>query len=228
MQDSNDQTIEVWGDFACFSRPESKVERLTYPVPTPSATRGIFSAIYSKPVEFYWQVKRIEILKPLMYVNFRRNEVKCRMGKLPFLVEEERTQRQTTALKDVRYRITAEMVPRSAFENGDHEKAMKRLKPQFEKRVKRGQCFFQPSFGLREFPAYFSWGSSGQPPLADLNLDLGYMLYDVFNLHDYEVSKKCKPSVSLFHAQVQGGVLNVPPYDDARVLKPKEGVKCAD
>lgn len=223
MDDLQDQVIEVWGDFACFSRPESKVERLTYPVPTPSAVRGILSAIYSKPPEFYWQVKKIEVLNPLNYVNFRRNEVKCRMGTKPFLVEDVRTQRQMVALKDVRYRITAQMVPRPTFTAGQ-----KRLLPQFEKRVKHGQCFFQPSLGLREFPAYFSWGSSGKPPVQSLNLDLGYMLYDVFDLHDFEVRKKCKPSVSLFHAQVCGGVLEVPPYDDARVLKPEGDVRVAN
>ena len=71
----NEIKIEVWGDFACFSRPESKVERLTYPVMTPSAARGILSAIYSKPPEFYWQIRRIEVLKPIKYLSFKRNEV---------------------------------------------------------------------------------------------------------------------------------------------------------
>ena len=73
--------LEVWGDFACFARPESKVERLTYPVSTPSAARGILSSIYSKPKEFYWQVNRIEVLNPIRYISFKRNEVKSRMGK---------------------------------------------------------------------------------------------------------------------------------------------------
>ncbi|CAB1245158.1 CRISPR pre-crRNA endoribonuclease Cas5d [Ruminococcaceae bacterium BL-6] len=223
MDDSKNQVIEVWGDFACYSRPESKVERLTYPVPPPSAVRGVLSAIYSKPPEFYWQVRKIEVLNPINYVNFRRNEVKCKMGAKPFLVEDERTQRQTVALKDVHYRITAQMVPRPSFTGG-----RQRIMVQFERRVKRGQCFFQPSLGLREFPAYFSWGSSGKPPVKSLNLDLGYMLYDVFDLHDFEVRKKCKPSVSLFHAQVNGGVMEIPPYDDAWVLKPEGGSQIAD
>ena len=73
-------SLEVWGDFACFSRPECKVERLSYPVITPSAARGILSAIYSKPVEFYWQVKRIEVLSPIKYMSFKRNEVKSRQS----------------------------------------------------------------------------------------------------------------------------------------------------
>ncbi len=104
--------IEVWGDFACFGNPVTKVERLTYPFPTPSAARGILSAIYSKPAEFYWQVNRIEVLNPIRYISFKRNEVKSTLGMkdgvgIPIITEEDRTQRQTVALQDVRYRIAA-------------------------------------------------------------------------------------------------------------------------
>ena len=109
-------SIEVWGDFACFTPPYSKVERLTYPFPTPSACRGILSAMYSKPVEFYWQINRIEILNPIQYMCFKRNEVKTRVSNKVIYSDEERTQRQTVALKDVRYRITASICPRPAFE----------------------------------------------------------------------------------------------------------------
>ena len=103
-------TITVWGDFALFSRPESKVERMTYPVPTPSAARGILASIYSKPAEFYWQVQRIEVLKPIRYVTFKRNELKSKMPRIPtanpmascLIIEDERTQRQSVVLQDVR------------------------------------------------------------------------------------------------------------------------------
>ena len=104
-------TIEVWGDFACFTPPYSKVERLTYPVPTPSAVRGILSAIYSKPPEFYWQVKKIEVLNPIRYTSFMRNEVKSTVSlkgdaeSSVIYADEDRTQRQTQVLKNVRYRI---------------------------------------------------------------------------------------------------------------------------
>lgn len=84
-------TIEVWGDFACFSAPYAKVERLTYPFPTPSAARGILSAIYMKPKEFRWQINRIEVLNPIRYISFKRNEVKCTVGSEPISTEEERT-----------------------------------------------------------------------------------------------------------------------------------------
>lgn len=111
--------LDVWGDFACFSRPESRVERLTYPVPTPSAMRGVLSAVYSKPGEFYWQVNRIEVLKKISYVSFKRNEVKNRESeKKPLMVEEERTQRQTVALRDVKYRVHASIVKRREFDEG--------------------------------------------------------------------------------------------------------------
>lgn len=91
--------IEVWGDFACFTMPQAKVERLTYPFPPPSAARGILSAIYMKPKEFLWRVHRIEVLEPIRYISFKRNEIKCTVSSTPVSAEEERTQRQTTALR---------------------------------------------------------------------------------------------------------------------------------
>ena len=114
-------SIEVWGDFACFTPPYAKVERLTYPFPTPSACRGILSAIYSKPVEFYWQIDRIEILNPIQYISFKRNEVKTRVNNKVIYTDEERTQRQTVALKDVRYRITASICPRTDFKGREQQ-----------------------------------------------------------------------------------------------------------
>ena len=107
--------IEVWGDFACFTMPQAKVERLTYPFPPPSAARGILSAIYMKPKEFLWRIDRIEVLEPIRYISFKRNEIKCTVSSTPVSAEEERTQRQTTALQNVRYRIAASIIPRPAF-----------------------------------------------------------------------------------------------------------------
>lgn len=218
-------TIETWGDFALWTRPESKVERLTYPVPTPSGMRGLLSAIYAKPVEFYWQVNRIEVLAPIRYATFRRNEVKSKMtrvseadpGKSCILIEDDRTQRQSVVLKDVRYRVTAEIVPREGFPY-----PVERLRNQFERRVRAGQCFYQPSMGTREFPAYFTWGSSGQPPI-DLDLDMGYMLYDVFDLHRWQTEMRAAPYVTLFHARLRKGVLDVPPFDSPLVMRPERG-----
>lgn len=215
-------SLEVWGDFACFSRPECKVERLSYPVITPSAARGILSAIYSKPVEFYWQVKRIEVLSPIKYMSFKRNEVKSRQsGKNPVFVEDDRTQRQSVVLKDVRYRITAEIVKRPDFSG-----TLEQLYAQALNRIEKGKCFFQPSLGLREFVCYF--GPSGDSAPIEDSCDLGYMLYDVFDFkNDIEVTEKTTPCISLFSAKMERGVIEVPEIDSPLVLKPEGGVKDA-
>lgn len=221
MRKNPSATIEVWGDFALWARPESKVERMTYAVPTPGAIRGLLSSIYSKPPEFYWQVQRIEVLSPIRYISFKRNEVKSKMMKIPeantykacILIEDDRTQRQSVVLQDVRYRITAEIVPRATYGH-----APGNLMDQFERRVKRGQTFMQPCMGTREFPAYFEWDSSGRQPIEE-TADLGFMVYDVFNLHKWDVTKQTEPEVSLFHARLNEGVMEIPPYDSPEVLK---------
>ncbi len=222
MRKTKEVVLTVWGDFACFTRPESKVERLSYPVPTPSAIRGVLASIYSKPAEFYWQVKKIEVLRPIKYTTFKRNEVKAKTsGKKPIYIEDERTQRQSVVLKDVRYRITAEMVLRDSF-SGNPEA----LYSQFERRVTRGQNFLQPSLGTREFVAYYEWGDLGEESI-DETMDLGLMLYDVFDLNEWKVTKTAEPSVSLYYAKMEHGVIEVPPFESELVLKSgKEGVGC--
>lgn len=211
--------IEVWGDFACFSEPAAKVERLTYPFPTPSAARGILSAIYSKPNEFFWQVNRIEVLNPIRYISFKRNESKKTINDKPLYMEinddkdSDRTQRQTVALKDVRYRIAASIVPRAEFSGKEAQ-----LYEQAMRRIHSGKCFFQPSLGLREFAAYFEESDGVRTPIED-SIDVGLMVYDIFDLHDYSVRKKTKSKLSLFHAVMKNGVIEVPPYDSPEVLK---------
>ena len=215
-------SIEVFGDFACFTPPWAKVERLTYPVPTPSAARGIFSAIYAKPSEFYWQITRIEVLNPIKYINFMRNEVKSTAliqsdaAAAIIYTDEDRTQRQTQALKDVRYRISAVICKQPSFDGSDEQ-----LYDQAYRRIRGGKAFVQPSLGLREFVCYFEESDGTRAPIDD-SRDLGLMVYDVFDLHDCSVSKKVKPRLSLYHAVMEHGVINVPPYDSDEVLK---GVK---
>lgn len=213
----NEIVLEVWGDFACFSRPESKVERLTYPVITPSAARGILSAIYSKPAEFYWQVKRVEVLHPIRYMSFKKNEViksKINRNFAAVNVEDNRTQRQNVVLKDVRYRITAKIIKRETFSG-----SLEQLYAQARRRIEQGKCFFQPSLGLREFVCYFGEDTNSAP--IDETLDLGIMLYDVFDLHKFEVSAKAEPFVTLFHAEMKKGVVEIPDFDSEFVLKPE-------
>ena len=206
--------LEVWGDFACFSNPAGgKVERLSYPFPTPSAVRGILSAIYSKPPEFFWQINRIEVLNPIRYISFKRNEVKSTVRDKPIYTDEDRTQRQTVALRDVRYRIAASIVPRETF-SGTAEQ----LYRQALRRIRSGKVFAQPSLGLREFVAYFEESDGARAPIP-ADMDAGLMVYDVFDLHDYEVRKKARSQLSLFHAVMKQGVIQVPPYDSPEVLK---------
>ena len=205
--------IEVWGDFACFSMPQAKVERLTYPFPTPSAARGILSAIYMKPKEFHWAVNRIEVLNPIRYISFKRNEVKCTVGSDPIFTDEERTQRQTVALRDVRYRIAASIIPRPDFAGKETQ-----LYEQALRRIRGGKSFYQPSFGLREFSCYFEESDGVHQPIR-MSMDAGLMLYDLFTPEDVEIPKKVKVQMSLFHAVMENGVILVPPYDSPEVLK---------
>lgn len=215
----NEICLEVWGDFACFSPPYAKVERLTYPVPTPSAARGILSSIYAKPPEFYWQITKIEVLNPIRYMNFMRNEVKSTVSiktdvsKSILYTDEDRTQRQTQALKDVRYRITARICPRK-----DYTGTVEQLYSQALRRIRGGKTFMQPSLGLREFVCYFEESDGTRSPI-DVSMDLGLMIYDVFDLHDYSVKKKTKSNLSLYHAVMKHGVIHVPDYDSDEVLK---------
>ncbi len=189
---------------------------MTYPFPTPSAARGILSAIYNKPVEFYYQINRIEVLAPLSYIGFKCNEVKSRVSSNPIDVEEDRTQRMTVALRDVRYRIAASIVPRPSFAGKEAQ-----LYDQTLRRIRAGKNYYQPSMGLRQFPAYYEESDEKVPPI-DVSMDAGLMVYDVFDLHDASVSKKAKSKLSLFHAVMEHGVVRVPPYDSPEVLKGAE------
>ncbi|MEA2029980.1 MAG: type I-C CRISPR-associated protein Cas5c [candidate division Zixibacteria bacterium] len=237
------QTLEVWGEFACFTRPELKVERFSYPVITPSAARGIFDAIYCKPKEFRWQITGIEILSEPNYIALRRNEVKekvsvnlvnkFRKGTKelePIWADGDRdvtgsdtkgrTQRQTMALKDVKYRLHAHIHPWLGFED-----RLPALEAQFRRRASHGKCIYQPYFGCREFPAYFELLDSdlSSSNVKSINIkDLGWMLYDVFDLSRPGTSSD-KQAISLFKPVVRDGVLTVPPYDSEDVFKVREG-----
>jgi CRISPR-associated protein Cas5d len=242
-------TLEVWGDFACFTRPELKVERFSYPVITPSAARAIFGAIYMdftrdapKLPVMNWELERIEILRPVQYIALMRNEVKEKIsessvkkwmkdpGKLEPIyadaTKEEagtdtkgRTQRQTMALKNVRYRLHAHVTLYA--ENPDLRQKIERS---FERRARNGQCFYQPYLGCREFSAYFQLVDTDATlePSTNHDENLGWMLYDVFDL-SRPGSSSDAPSISLFQANINNGVLEVPAYASAAVRKPTGG-----
>jgi len=224
-------TLEVWGDFACFTRPEAKVERMSYPVITPSAARGIFDAIYWKPDDdFYWQIEKIEVLNLPRYIGLRRNEVKNKADNESTILgwasgknqpeplyadatgEEAkgRTQRQTMALKNVRYRLVASMWSR-------RNRPLDAQEAQFERRARQGKCIYQPYFGCREFPAYFTTELSSATPVP-LDMQLGWMLYDVFDLAATGHNQS-RASISLFEATIRQGILEVPEYSSNLVRK---------
>jgi len=239
-----DQILNVWGELACFTRPELKVERFSYPVLTPSAVRGIYDAIYCKPTEFRWQVTMIELLSHPQYIALRRNEVKEKAPPLrtlqrwmhgkeppkPILADaapndlgtdqKGRTQRQTMALKNVRYRLHAHIYPWPGFED-----RLPAFEAQFRRRASQGKCIYQPYFGCREFPAYFELvepDASSEIPLP-INMDIGLMLYDVFDLskpgEPLDTGNDYTPSISLFKAEIKGGCLKVPEYKSEAVIK---------
>jgi CRISPR-associated protein Cas5d len=207
--------LMVSGDHACFTRPEMKVERVSYDVITPSAARGILEAIHWKPA-IVWFVDKIYVLKPIRFQSIRRNEVahKAPVGAirkaikseslegLSLVVEKERQQRAATVLVDVAYLIEAHF--QLTGKAGSEDSAAKHL-DMFNRRARKGQCFHQPCLGTREFPARFSLLEPDMPlPTAiDETRDLGFMLWDIDHAGD-------RASL-LFRARLEKGVINVPP-----------------
>ena len=207
--------LEVWGEYACFTRPEMKVERVSYDVITPSAARSIFEAILWKPA-IKWQVTKIEVLKPIKWMSVRRNEV----GKVAsprntagIFIEDERQQRAGLFLKDVAYRLYArfEMTDKAGSEDNEEK-----FTAMFARRVGNGQCFHRPYFGCREFPVNFRLVREGAPlatPIAE-NRDFGFMLYDLNHdtskdmSHVHSCTNKCCPRI--YRAQMKSGVIEVP------------------
>ncbi len=222
--------LRIWGDLACFSRPESKVERMSYPVITPSATRGLLEQILYKP-QFRWEVRRIAVKRPIRFISFRRNEVKAVLSTskpLPISAEDERTQRNTLALRDVEYVIEASITltplankPREG--RIEEEDNLNKYAAMFLRRVEKGQCFSQPSFGCREFPAHFEPATEDDMtvhPEINRDADLGLMLYEVFDLDVLAKESPGKvvanPKVTLFRAKLEGGIVKVPAWSDIK------------
>ena len=226
--------LEVWGDYACFTRPELKVERVSYDVITPSAARMIFQAVFWKPA-IRWQVERIDVLNPVRWISVRRNETAklCSPNVRSFYIEEERQQKAGLFLRDVRYRLYARQIylppdkrprlPRAAFEDfADAEEQTVCRKDEnpgkyhamFERRAKKGQCLFQPYFGCREFSCHFKFVPEpcGAPAGGETR-ELGLMLYDM----DYADESDIKPM--FFRARMDNGTIKVPPPESGEIFR---------
>ena len=178
--------IQVWGDYACFTRPEMKVERVSYDVITPSAARGLLEAIYWKP-EIRWVIDRIHVLNPIRFDNIRRNELEGKLAlrsiqkamnsdfePVETYIEDARQQRAALVLRDVAYGIEAH------FEIVSGKKNTAKHVEMFKRRARKGQFFHQPYLGCREFPAYFELVEDNFPRSSfSGEKDLGWMLYDI-------------------------------------------------
>jgi len=205
-------TVKVWGDWACFTRPEMKVERVSYPVMTPSAARGVLEAIFWKP-EFSWWVREIQVLRPIRYFSILRNEVNTiasqrsaqgwRKDGGGYFADEDRAQRHTLALREVAYVIKADQVLKS---HADADPA--KYRDQFRRRVARGQCYHAPYLGCREFAARFGEPDAADRPLP-LETDLGLMLFDLDYEHDQK-GRGIRGKPRFFQAHLQAGVLVIP------------------
>ncbi len=196
--------LRVWGDYALFTRPEMKVERVSYDVMTPSAARGILEAIYWKPA-ILWVIDRIHVLRPVRFENIRRNELANRVavnkrdmdeGKpVCRYIEDDRQQRASMVLRDVAYLIEAHF----EFTGSDDAEPGKHLAI-FERRVKNGQCFHRPYFGCREFPVNFEWCDEIPSTPFSGEQNLGYMLHDIDFANDM--------TPRFFRAVMQDGIIN--------------------
>lgn len=217
-------TVKVWGDFACFTRPEFGAERVSYEVMTPSAARGVLEAIFWKP-EFVWKILQIKVLNPIKHFSIFRNEVNNvqsdRSAKNPeyhYYADEDRAQRHTLGLKDVAYIIEADIELRP------HANAHPaKYRDQFRRRVKQGRCHHQPYLGTREFSAFFG-EAKPEDEAQTLNDELGLMLLDVefgeidkgstiqYFSHDETGAKvtKGKAQPKFFRASLKNGVLRIP------------------
>lgn len=209
--------LHVWGDRACFTRPEMKVERVSYDVMTPSAARGILEAIHWKPA-LLWVVDRIHVLKPIRFQSFRRNEVSAKASAanaasamragttagLGLVAEEVRQQRATTLLMEVGYVIEAHFTLTARA--GAEDTPAKHI-AMFNRRAAAGQCFHRPCLGTREFAADFTLIPEGAPlpestlPEHQRDQDLGWMLHDI----DHAVGATSR----FFRARLADGVLDV-------------------
>lgn len=210
--------MEVWGDYACFTRPEMKVERVSYDVPTPSAARGMVESVYFHN-GLRWIIDRIYVCNPIRFINIRRNEVPFKVSRDKILREanvrarsyinrkEKTQQRATMMLRDVHYVIEAHFVMTDQANPSDNPGKFQDI---VKRRLRSGQAYMQPYLGCRECTAHFRLWDGGEIPAIDETRDLGYMLFDL----DYSDPENIQPM--FFRAQMVHGVIDL---TDCEVVK---------
>lgn len=203
--------MEVWGPMACFTRPEMKTERVSYDVPTPSAARGMIESIYYHP-GLKWTIDRIWVLKPIQFMNLRRNEVSSKIsasnvmqeangGKQSCIVTtQDIQQRAAMMLKDVRYVIEAHFDMTDKANASDNPGKFQDI---VKRRLRKGACYAAPYLGTRECTAHFRLWEGGAIEGIDETRDLGYMLYDM----DYSDPEHIQPM--FFHAKMEHGCIDL-------------------
>ena len=216
--------LRIFGDYACFTRPELKSERVSYDVPTPSAIRGILEAVHWKPA-IAWRVDAVHVMRPTKFENIRRNELE---GKVPFgkvrsimkkgqdplevFIEEDRQQRASLVLRDVEYYVEAHF---ALTDKAGYEDSAGKHLDIFNRRLTRGQVYHRPCLGCREFPAFVEpVGAIPPSPLTDSpdgNRDLGWMLYDLDYSDNY--------TPMFFRARLNKAVLRIPEPDSPEVRR---------
>ena len=210
--------MEVWGEYACFTRPEMKVERVSYDVPTPSAARGMVESVYYHP-GLKWHVDKIYVCKPIRFTNILRNEVASKISARNVLTEangKKRSyidrnadiqQRATTMLRNVHYVIEAHFEMTDKANPSDNPGKFQDI---VKRRLRSGQAYMQPYLGCRECTAHFRLWDGGEIPAIDETRDLGYMLFDL----DYSDPENIQPM--FFRAQMVHGVIDL---TDCEVVK---------
>ncbi len=203
--------MEVWGERACFTRPEMKTERVSYDVPTPSAARGMIESVYFHP-GMKWVVDRIWVLKPIQFVNVRRNEVKSKILASSLMQEanggkrggiytaEDIQQRAAMMLRDVHYVFEAHFEMTEKANPSDNPGKFQDI---VKRRLRKGACYSMPYLGCRECTAHFRLWEGGEIPAIDETRELGYMLYDM----DYSDENDIRPV--FFRAKMEHGMIDL-------------------
>lgn len=218
MLDERIVKVKVTGNYACFTRPDLKVERMTYPCMTPSAARGILDSILWKP-EFQWYVRKILVLNPLKFCTIKRNEINSKQGRTPIVIEDKRAQRNSVVLRNVAYIVEASIYQKQVSDKNRPEKYIGRKGVDadhdgiFIRRVKKGQCWRRPYLGVREFSAEFMEPDGTEQPIQE-TIPIGSMLFDIF------YDKKGKPEPLFFHdVAIRNGILNCEVSENDKMMQ---------